>query len=292
MIPILVTDGLNGSNGEYWVKTKSPILISNIQEQSNISFVNDNGGIEINVPAGSNVNLNVIDSGKNSAILNTPINSEFTVTHKFLGENDNINTITIKGISSGNVNTRVIDNNHIELSGAHNITIEANVDGKTNTKTFNEVKNDDLVIVNVSTINSSLVISINSISSNQPINIAPPIFPNVTPVTDPFVYEEKFNETPVGTIIGTDTSNEKIDETLLDAVIHAKNKTLKVGDKFVFMEGVTAKDDGGRGKDLTRRVTLSGHINTKVPGKYTLLYKVKGQNGNIVPKYITITVVK
>ncbi|MCL2322962.1 MAG: DUF5011 domain-containing protein [Oscillospiraceae bacterium] len=82
------------------------------------------------------------------------------------------------------------------------------------------------------------------------------------------------------------------DTNLANAVIYAENKTLTSGGSFVFMEGVSAKDDGGNGKDLTKKVTLSGIINTKVPGKYIIHYKVKGKNGNTVSKDVIITVVQ
>jgi|GEM_PF-6487823 len=45
-------------------------------------------------------------------------------------------------------------------------------------------------------------------------------------------------------------------------------------------------------EDLTKKITLSGIINTKMPGKYIMHYKVKGQNGRIVSKDVTITVVE
>ena len=151
-----------------------------------------------------------------------------------------------------------------------------------------EVSNDSS---NNSTNNSSNVTD--NIINNSNISIAPPTYTETTPITDPFVYEATFNDTPVGTILGPDTTDDgKLDQTIANAVIYARNKTLKSGDKFVIMEGVTAKDDGGKGKDLTKKITLSGIINTKVPGKYIMHYKVRGQNGNIVSKDVTITVVK
>jgi len=75
-----------------------------------------------------------------------------------------------------------------------------------------------------------------------------------------------------------------------NAVIHAKNTTLNAGDEFELMKGVTARDDGGNGQDLTKNVTISGKINTYIPGKYKITYKVTGANGVTVSKEVTVTV--
>jgi len=56
------------------------------------------------------------------------------------------------------------------------------------------------------------------------------------------------------------------------------------------MEGVTAKDNNGNGADLTKKVSVSGKINTGKAGTYLLTYFVKGANGKSVTKYVTITV--
>ena len=104
--------------------------------------------------------------------------------------------------------------------------------------------------------------------------------------TDPFVYEGTFNNTPVS----NDTTVVVEDKEIKNAVIYASNKRLSVGDKFVFMDGVTARDDGGKGKDLTKKVTISGSINTLKAGSYPITYKVKGANGKTVSKVITVTV--
>ncbi|MCL2323180.1 MAG: DUF5011 domain-containing protein, partial [Oscillospiraceae bacterium] len=129
-------------------------------------------------------------------------------------------------------------------------------------------------------------------SGTNLITVIPPTTPNVITITDPFVYAATFDNTPVGATLGTDTdsSTQTVDKTQADAVIYAQDKTLNVGDPFVFMNGVTAKDNGGKGKDITKKVRLSGVINTKVPGKYTMHYSVKGKNGNVVSKDVTITV--
>ena len=104
---------------------------------------------------------------------------------------------------------------------------------------------------------------------------------SVNTITDPYVRIE--NST-------TSAPTVTAKPALKNAVIYAKNTTIKVGEKFEIMKGVTAKDDGGRGADITKKVTVSGSVNTAVPGKHTITYKVVGQNGVVINKKVTITV--
>lgn len=83
-------------------------------------------------------------------------------------------------------------------------------------------------------------------------------------------------------------SNTTSKPSSANARITAKNKTIKVGDTFRFMDGVTAKD--GNGTDITKKVTVSGKVNTAIPGKYSIKYSVKGSNGVVVTKTTTVTV--
>ena len=119
-------------------------------------------------------------------------------------------------------------------------------------------------------------------SSSSAVNFAGSSIIDTTPI-DPFVYEN----TPC-----SNTTSETTSVTsgcgLNNAVINARNVTIKAGDKFNIMNGVTAKDDGGKGEDLTKKITVRGTINTHKPGKYNLTYSVKGCNGNRVSKTITV----
>ncbi len=90
---------------------------------------------------------------------------------------------------------------------------------------------------------------------------------------------------------GTDTTT-KNDSSKKDAVITAKNKSVKLNSSFNFMKGVKAADNGGKGNDITKKVTVSGTVNTSKEGTYKLTYKVTGTNGKTVSKTIEITVGK
>lgn len=69
-----------------------------------------------------------------------------------------------------------------------------------------------------------------------------------------------------------------------------KNLKIKLGKSFNPRSGVTAQDlvDG----DLTKKITISGKVNTKKTGNYKLTYTVKDKAGNQQKAYQTVTVVK
>jgi len=67
--------------------------------------------------------------------------------------------------------------------------------------------------------------------------------------------------------------------------ITASDSTIKVGDVFDVMKGVSAKN--GAGKDITNQITSSGSINTSVPGSYKITYTIPGTN---VSKTVTVNV--
>ncbi len=76
-----------------------------------------------------------------------------------------------------------------------------------------------------------------------------------------------------------------------NAVIDAKDITLKIGDSFDKMTNIKAVDDGGNGANLTKFIIVDGEINTKKAGKYSVTYKVTGENGIEIVKPIVITIV-
>ncbi|EUJ42504.1 immunoglobulin-like domain-containing protein, partial [Listeria fleischmannii] len=88
--------------------------------------------------------------------------------------------------------------------------------------------------------------------------------------------------TATKTITVTVTSNDK------PVISGAVNKTITQGTSFDPKAGVTATDteDG----NLTSAITVSGTVNTNVPGSYPITYTVKDSDGNTTTKSITITV--
>jgi|GEM_PF-1869603 len=82
-----------------------------------------------------------------------------------------------------------------------------------------------------------------------------------------------------------------VEKATPNAVIHAQNSTIKVGEDFDPLSNVTAFDQGGKGYDLTDEIILDGSVDTTKEGTYTLTYSVIGENGVEVTKVVTVTVV-
>lgn len=77
---------------------------------------------------------------------------------------------------------------------------------------------------------------------------------------------------------GSSTSTSASTTKCVDPVLTASNSTIKVGDVFDVMKGVKATQAK---KDITNLVTVTGSINTSVPGLYKITYSVPGCNGNV-----------
>ncbi|MEH7094835.1 immunoglobulin-like domain-containing protein, partial [Neobacillus vireti] len=72
-------------------------------------------------------------------------------------------------------------------------------------------------------------------------------------------------------------------------IFGATNKTILINSSFNPLSGVTAKDnvDG----DLTKLMKVTGTVNTKKTGTYTLIYTVKDSSGNVTTVTRKITVI-
>jgi hypothetical protein len=105
IIPILPSN-LESTNDDknnyYWVKSSNSISYSTVEKASQISLLSGYSGITANIGANSKIILNVADDIKNNSVINTPINSEFSISHLFAKDNGNVNNITIKGFSNEN----------------------------------------------------------------------------------------------------------------------------------------------------------------------------------------------
>lgn len=77
-------------------------------------------------------------------------------------------------------------------------------------------------------------------------------------------------------------SNEK-------PLLNVNDSTIKVGDKFDKMDGVTAIDE--EDGDITSKIKVVGDVDTNKIGNYKLTYSVTDSDGNVVNKDVIITVV-
>ena len=91
------------------------------------------------------------------------------------------------------------------------------------------------------------------------------------------------------TVKRTITVNPKIVVINSMPVINAEDKTIKVGDKFNPMIGVTAtdKEDGNITKDIK---VIENTVDTSKPGTYKVVYEVTDSQGETTTKTITVTV--
>lgn len=89
--------------------------------------------------------------------------------------------------------------------------------------------------------------------------------------------------------VGSISSEEFLVKTLRKPIIDgAKNITLKVGESFSSLKGVSATD--ALGKDITSKIKVSGKVETSKPGIYKLTYKVSDTYGNTTTVTRNITV--
>ena len=67
-----------------------------------------------------------------------------------------------------------------------------------------------------------------------------------------------------------------------------KNQKVELGSAFYPLSGVSARD--GNGTDLTDAIQITGSVNTKKAGVYSLQYKVIGSSGKMATASASITV--
>lgn len=87
------------------------------------------------------------------------------------------------------------------------------------------------------------------------------------------------------TVVRTITVVEKEIE---NAVINANNVTIKVGDIFNPLEGVTVTDP--KNPNIIDTLKYTSDVDTTKPGIYKVVYEVVGSNGKLVTKTISVTV--
>lgn len=75
-------------------------------------------------------------------------------------------------------------------------------------------------------------------------------------------------------------------------IITAKDITLKVGDSYNPLSGVTAEDKEDGKITLTKDNIIANDVNTSKAGTYHVTYKVTDKNGASTEKTITVTVKK
>lgn len=79
-----------------------------------------------------------------------------------------------------------------------------------------------------------------------------------------------------------------VEEDIENAVINANNLTIKVGDSFNPLEGVTVTDT--KNQNIIDTLKYTSDVDTTKAGVYKIVYEVVGSNGKLVTKTISVTV--
>lgn len=151
LIPILPVSGTNELSGMYWVNSEETLTISGLAEPTNISLAGYGGSIDVRVPAEAIIHLDVSDAGGENAELILPENSDFSLSYT-VENGEYLDTITILGKSVDTVKTARTERG-VSFSGVHDVTITAEIEGKTTSKSFTDISDSDsweIVIENIS----------------------------------------------------------------------------------------------------------------------------------------------
>ncbi|CEP46126.1 ChW repeat-containing protein [[Clostridium] sordellii] len=217
---------------------------------SNITNVSDGGSF--------NSSKNSIDWGN--------INESKDLTFEF---DKNINLGKANGVFSGVITQPVLISSLPVINGADNVSIKEGT-------TFNPMAGVTATDTEDGNITKDIKVT-------GTVNIDKPGKYELTyTVTD-----KDGNTTTVKRIV---TVNPKMIAINNIPVINAEDKTIKVGDKFNPMTGVTAndKEDGNITKDIK---VIEDTVNTSKPGTYKVVYEVTDSKGATATKTITVTVI-
>ena len=162
LIPIQTESGTNELKGMYWVDSNQSLTISNLKEATNITLAGYGGSIGAEIPAKTVIQFTVSDQGGEQAKLDLPKGSNFNLTYS-TGNGEYLDHITISGQSNGIVKTNSTEKG-VLFSGVHNVTISAEIEGKTSSKFFSNISDDDVKEIVINDIGSAIEITLADVS--------------------------------------------------------------------------------------------------------------------------------
>ncbi|TWT01499.1 immunoglobulin-like domain-containing protein [Planomicrobium sp. CPCC 101079] len=234
------------------VKDKTAPVISGAANKS--IPINSTFNAKTNVSAKDNVNGTLTSAIKVSGTVNTKKKGTYNLIYTVTDKSGNQTKITRK--------ITVVDNVKPVISGAANKTIRLN--SSFNPKTSVTAKDN---------IDGSLT---SKIKVTGTVN-----------TKKKGTYTLKYTVTDSSKNVTTVTRKITVDSTK-PVISGAKSKTIKLRSSFSSKTGVTAKDnlDG----NLTSKIKVTGTVNTKAKGSYTLTYTVtdKSNNKAVVKRKITV----
>ncbi|GAB6168188.1 hypothetical protein JCM1393_06480 [Clostridium carnis] len=270
-----------GSGNNYFDVRKTGQIKASAQDGSNGETTN--GLIGIKMPEKLDINSNkTIENLVEYIPSNAVVNKEFKVLDEALA------TVTNGALTSKNKEGQTILQ-HITTIGTNKVIVETviNIQGgvidRTSLNTeINNVKaidkskytNESVLELEKELLNAETVAKNEKATQEEIDNAKNSLLKAVAKLTLKSVVQPPIVVNP---------SNEK-------PVINVENKSIKAYDDFDKMAGVKAtdKEDG----DITSKVKVIGDINTKVAGKYNLIYEVTDKDGNKVSKAIEVIVHK
>ena len=144
----------------YWIDMGKELIFSDFKENAVIRVVDAESGIEVNVPLHSALKIIVDDNNYNEAIIDLPENSAFSIMNLYTSEDKKfLNNIKITGISNGIIQTTET-NSGIYFTGASDILIEAEIDGKSFVNQITDISDKDLVHIFFALDDGALVVEI------------------------------------------------------------------------------------------------------------------------------------
>ena len=163
LIPIKVERGADDLSGVFWADSKKQVTISDLNEPTNIALAGYEGSIDVMVPAETIVSLIVSENGGEQAELDLPENSEFSIKYS-TANGEYLDYITITGTSEDAVKTSYTKNG-IAFTGAHDVTVYAEREGKSASKYFSNISDDGVKKVNVADIGNGIDIVVEDVAT-------------------------------------------------------------------------------------------------------------------------------
>ncbi len=121
--PLKMKSGNNSSN-LYYANLGNEISFISEDESASYSIATSNSGVDITIPANSQVNVAVYEDADNSVDLLLSNGDAFELSYYDTNEEtDTLDTITIKGIGTNNVETKQIGD-RVSVQGSEALTIE------------------------------------------------------------------------------------------------------------------------------------------------------------------------
>jgi len=231
----------------------SPSIIGAIDKVVNINTVFD---AKADVTATDSVDGDLTKSIQITGTVNTKTVGTYMLTYVSEDKSGNITTVTRK--------ITVVDNVKPVISGATNktVTINTSFDAKAGVTATDNVDGDLTKAIKITGTVNTKVKGIYTLTYS--------------------VLDKSNNVTTI-------TRKITVVDNVKPVISGATDKTVTINTTFDAKSGITAKDnvDG----DLTKVIKITGTVNTKVKGTYTLTYSVADKSGNVLTITRKITVV-